>query len=63
MATASKDIIQRVNQYLETHQFDGLTVEIVEQAVREDHGWWYVPVRPSSQGSITYHYFGVLTEY
>lgn len=37
-------------------------MEIVEQGVREDDDWWYVPVHPSSQGAITYHYYGVLTD-
>ena len=59
---SKKDVVQRVNHYLKSYHFDGLTVEIVEGAVREDDGWWYVPVRPSSQGAITYHYFGVLTD-
>lgn len=59
---SKRDVVQRVNHYLKSHPFDGLTVEIVEQAVREDGDWWYVPVRPSSQGSITYHYYGVLTD-
>lgn len=59
---SKKDVVQRVNHYLKSHQFDGLTVKIVEGAVREDDDWWYVPVRPSSQGAITYQYYGVLTD-
>ncbi len=59
---SKKDVVQRVNHYLKSHQFNGLTVESVEGAVREGDDWWYVPVRPSSQGAITYQYYGVLTD-
>ena len=45
---SKEEVTQRVSQYLKTHKFDGLSVEIVEQAVRADGDWWYVPVRPSS---------------
>ena len=62
MATASKDIIQRVNRYLEPHQSAEMAIEVVERFVRADGDWWYVPVRPTTHNSITYSYFGVLAD-
>ena len=59
---SKRDVVQRVDHYLKTHHFEGLTVEIVERSVKEDDGWWYVPIRPSSQGAITYNYYGVLAD-
>jgi hypothetical protein len=39
-----------------------MTIEIVERLVRNDEGWWYVPIRPTARYPITYVYYGVLTD-
>ena len=57
-----QDIIQKVNHYLRPHQTSDMTIEIVEKSVKEDDGWWYVPIRSTSPEPITYTYFGVLTD-
>ena len=57
-----QEIIQQVNHYLQPHQSDKMTIEIVEKAVRMDGDWWYVPIRSTSPEPITYTYFGVLTD-
>ena len=59
---SKQDIIQRVNRYLGPHQTAEMTIEIVEKSVHADGGWWYVPVRPTTDKPITYSYFGVLTD-
>lgn len=59
---SKQDIIQRVNRYLGPHQTAEMTIEIVEKSVQADGDWWYVPVRPTTDKPITYHYFGVLTD-
>ncbi len=53
-ALSAQDIAQRVRAYLQTHPINGITLDIVEQAVRRDDNWWYVPVRLNTDAPRTY---------
>jgi hypothetical protein len=40
----------------------GVTLEIVEEAIRLEDNYWYVPVRPSTQPPHTFEYYDALVE-
>lgn len=40
----------------------GVTVEVLEQGVRQDGGWWYVPVHPTVDLPRRAEYYEALVE-
>lgn len=58
---SEQQIGQLVRSYLQSHQPTGNTIEVLEQDIRKDGDWWYVPVRPSQQLPKTYRYYEELT--
>jgi hypothetical protein len=62
MASAREEVVQRVQVVLKKHQPAGMEINVVAEAVRQENGWWYVPVRPSAELLATYQYYEVLAE-
>lgn len=58
---SEQQIGQLVRSYLQSHQPAGNTIEVLEQDIRKDGDWWYVPVRPDHQLPKTYSYYEELT--
>jgi hypothetical protein len=57
-----QQVLRLIREYLDHHRSNGVTIEILERAVRHDGDWWYVPVRPSGQVPKTYRYYEELTD-
>jgi hypothetical protein len=55
-------VAQLVRERLRDRHPGGVTIDVVEDAIREKDGYWYVPVRPSAQPPHTFEYYDVLTE-
>ncbi len=58
---SEQQIGQLVRSCLQSHQPAGNTIEVLEQDIRKDGDWWYVPVRPNHQLPKTYRYYEELT--
>ena len=58
---SEQQIVQLVRRYLRDHQPPGSAIEILEQDIRRDGNWWYVPARPAHQLPKTYRYYEELT--
>ena len=58
---SEQQIGQLVRSYLQSHQPAGNTIEVLEQDIRKDGDWWYVPVRPDHQLPKTSSYYEELT--
>ena len=54
------EIADIVRKYLRERQFSGMTLEVLDKAVRQDGEWWFVPVRPTEQLPKTYYYYDEL---
>ena len=50
-----------LQSYLRSHQLVGSTIEALEQGIRKDSDWWYVPARSDHQLPKTYRYYEELT--
>jgi hypothetical protein len=61
MASEQQQIVDLVRSYLLRHQNNGLSIDILEQSVRHDGNWWYVPVRPNVEPR-TYQYYDILAD-
>ena len=57
-----QDIVARVRPYLERNPIQNIVPQIIEDALHLEEGWWYIPVRFSSQEPRTYEYYDRLTE-
>jgi len=55
-------VIELVRASLAKRQPQGATIEIIEDGIRQDANWWYVPVRPDRDIPRTYEYYEVLTD-
>ncbi len=59
---SEQQIGQLVRSYLQSRQPPGSAIEVLEQDIRKDGDWWYVPVRPNHQLPKTYRYYEELTD-
>ena len=57
-----EQIVDIVRRYLTNRHPGGATLDVVPEGVRQDHDWWYVPVRPSIQPAKRYEYYETLAE-
>ena len=57
-----QEIINTVAKYIKDRHPGGATLQVVEQGVRQDQDWWYVPVRPSIQPAKRYEYYETLAD-
>ncbi len=58
---SEQQVVRLVRRYLQDHQPAGNIIEVLEQDIRKDGDWWYVPVRPEHQLPKTYRYYEELT--
>ena len=54
--------IELVQQHLGRHMPADYTIDIVNEAVRQDDDWWYITVKPSKSDVKRYDYYNVLAE-
>ena len=59
---SKRQIIRLVRKRLGEHPCVGVTIELLEEGVRRDGNWWYVPVRPTKDFGRTYKYYETLTD-
>jgi hypothetical protein len=59
---SKEQIVELVRKYLKGHQPTDNPIEVLEQSVRSDGDWWYVPVRPNHEIPKTYEYYVALAE-
>lgn len=57
-----QDIVERVRDALRKHQPPGTAVEVLEDEVRRERRWWYVPVRSDAEFPKTYQYYEFLAD-
>ena len=57
-----QEIVARVRPYLERNPIQHIVPQIIEDALHLEEGWWYIPVRFSSQEPRTYEYYDTLTD-
>jgi hypothetical protein len=59
---SEKGVAQKVREYLRDRHVDGVTLEVVEDAIRKVDYWWRVPVRPSIWPKRMFEYYEALAE-
>lgn len=63
MAELTKaQVAQKVRQYTEGRNVDGVTLEVVEDSVVKVNDWWRVPVRPSAWTKRLSYYYEALAD-
>jgi hypothetical protein len=56
-------IVELVRRYLKDHESESdLKIDLIEGAVRQEGGWWYVPVRPHEEIKKRYRYYEELSD-
>lgn len=55
-------IAQVVRDYIRDRHPGGITLEVVEQGVRHEDYWWYVPIRPSKEPQKRYEFYETLAD-
>ena len=61
-ARDEKVVVEAVRRLIQERHPGGVTLEVLPHGVRQDEGWWYVPVRPSSEPARRYEYYETLAE-
>lgn len=51
-----------VREHLGRHSFDGISMEVLEDRVRRERTWWYVPIQPSHSIENISRYYELLAE-
>lgn len=54
--------VETIQKCLHDIQPAGYELNVIEEAVRKDDDWWYVPVRISKPMPRTYEYYEILSE-
>lgn len=49
MTTDKSHISTVVREHLGRHPLDNIRIEVLDDLVRQDKDWWYVPVQPSER--------------
>lgn len=57
-----KQIAEAVRQRLAEHPLENIRLEVLENQMWRQNGWWRVPVRPVTNPLRDYHLFDVLAE-
>ena len=58
---SEEQIIKLVKKYLLNHQIPENPIEVLDEYVRKQGDWWYVPVKPNHRIPKTYQYYEELT--
>ena len=53
-------VVDRVRRNLKRHQLPNAELEVIEAGVRQDNGFWYVPVKPSAPLSRSFEFYDAL---
>jgi hypothetical protein len=51
-----------VRDYIRDRHTGGVTLKVIDEAVRKIDDWWRVPVLPSAQPPHTFEYYDTLAE-
>ena len=57
-----EQIAELVQAELDVYQANGVELAVIREGVREDSGWWYVPVSRRPQAERIYQYYEDLTD-
>ena len=57
---SQNEVIEKVREMLARNDFQGASIQILEQGVREEDETWYVPVQPSFDPQNTSRYYEAL---
>jgi len=57
-----RTVATAVRKYIKDSHPGGTTLEVVEQGIRKEEYWWYVPVRPSVEPVKRYEYYEALAD-
>jgi hypothetical protein len=57
-----RDVIMAVREQIKDKHPGGATLEVLEQGIRHEQDWWYVPIRPSVEPPKRYEYYEALAE-
>jgi hypothetical protein len=55
-------VVQLVSARLRPYHPGGVDLEVDEGRVRQQNGYWYVPIRPSAEPPRMFEYYEVLAE-
>jgi hypothetical protein len=55
-------VVQLVRARLRPHHPGGVDLDVDEDRVRWQNGYWYVPIRPSAEPPRMFEYYEVLAE-
>ena len=59
---AQQDVIKTVREALARHPRKEWDVDILEEGVRQEDDWWYIPVCPRGETARSIHYYDLLAE-
>ena len=62
MSPDEQRVIDAVRRQIQGKTPGGATLEALEDGMRQDHDWWYVPIRPSFQPARRYEYYETLAQ-
>jgi len=57
-----EEVVKLIRDRLGSYHPGGATLEITGNAIEQDNGYWYVPIRPSIQPTRTFEYYDALAE-
>ena len=57
-----QEVVGLLKRLLRDHQPPGVNIAVVEEGVRQDQNWWYVPVTTEQAGPRTPRYYEALAE-
>jgi len=60
MVDESTNISTLVRERLAGHPFDNVEIRVLDELIRRDNGWWYVPVQASERLSEVNPYYELL---
>jgi hypothetical protein len=59
---SEQDVVHLVRRSLQIHHPANITIDVIENDIRQQNGFWYITVRPSTQPSKTFEYYEALAE-
>jgi hypothetical protein len=60
--TTPHEIAEAVERRLKLHQSGAFDIRVMEDLIRQEDGWWYVPIRPDREDRKTFEYYEVLAD-
>jgi hypothetical protein len=59
---SKEQVAQLVQERLSECHPGGVSIHVVGDAIRQENGYWHVPVRPSEQPRQTFEYYDALAD-